>query len=203
MENSYSIQGYTIEGLSRLQNTRHEIAIEAKEKPTRKTRKTGLENKNSKLTAEQIEWLKANFATTRREDLAKVLNVTSRTVGNYARRYNLVKDMAIVREWTSVGLKKGNSKEGRAKHRATMTALIAQEKRRILYGLEQKTKYKLGSNPSRKSLKANMKRKHGYVSENGSNVIYYTDTTRRSAVQEQHAVALGFEIRKLHSIYKF
>ena len=32
MENSYSIQGYTIEGLSRLNNTRHEIAIEAKEK---------------------------------------------------------------------------------------------------------------------------------------------------------------------------
>ena len=196
MENSYSIQGYTIEGLSRLNNTRHEIRIEAKQKRTRKPTKTGLENKNSKLNAEQIEWLKANFATTRRHELAKVLNVTSRTIGNYARRYNLVKDMDIVREWRSIGLVKGNSKEGRAKHRATMTTLIAQEKRRILYGLEQKTKYKLGSNPSRKSLKSNMKWKHGYVSEKGSDIIYYTETTRRSAVQEQHAVALGFEIRK-------
>ena len=196
MENRYSIQGYTIEGLSRLQNTRHEIRIEAKEKRARKPTKTGLDNKHTKLTAEQIEWLKANFATTKREDLAKVLNVTSRTVGNYARRYNLVKNMAIVREWTSVGLVKGNSKEGRAKHRATITALIAQEKRRILYGLEQKTKYKLGSNPCRKRLKSKMKCRYGYFSEKGSNVIYYTDTTRRSAVQEQHAVALGFEIRK-------
>ena len=95
MENSYSIQGYTIEGLSRLQNTRHEIAIEAKEKRARKTRKTGLENKNTKLNAEQIEWLKANFATTRRHELAKVLNVTSRTIGNYARRYNLVHALVI------------------------------------------------------------------------------------------------------------
>jgi len=196
MENSYSIQGYTIEGLSRLNNTRHEIHVETKQKRARKPTKTGLDNKNTKLNAEQIEWLKANFATTIREDLAKVLNVTSRTIGNYARRYNLVKDMAIVREWTSVGLRKGNSKEGRAKHRATMTALIAQEKRRILYGLEQKTKYKLGSNPCRKTLKSNMKCKHGYISEKGSDVIYYTETTRRSAVQEQHAVALGFEIRK-------
>lgn len=197
MENRYSIQGYTIEGLSRLQNTRHEIAIEAKEKRARKTRKTGLEHKNSKLTAEQIEWLKANFATTRRDELAKVLNVTSRTVGNYARRYNLVKDMAIVREWRSVGLEKGKSQEGREKHKATINTIFTQERRRILYGLEQKTKYKLGSNPRKNALKCNMKWKHGYVSDKGSDIIYYTDTTRRSAVQEKHAVALGFEIKKL------
>lgn len=193
----YSIQGYTIEGLSRLNNTRHEIHVETKQKRARKPTKTGLDNKNTKLTVEQIEWLKANFATTKREDLAKVLNVTGRTISNYARRYNLVKDMKLVREWRSVGLKKGNSREGRATHSATMTALIAQEKRRILFGLEQKTKYKLGSNPCRKSLKFAMKKRHGYVSENGSDIIYYTDTTKRSAVQEKHAVALGFEIRKL------
>lgn len=194
----YSIQGYTIEGLSRLNNTRHEIRIEAKQKRARKPTKTGLENKNTKLNADQIEWLKANFATTKREDLAKVLNVTSRTVGNYARRYNLVKDKECVRKWVLEGQKNTRTEESLAKLRATKRAIIEEEKRRILYGLEQKTKYKIGSNPRRNSLRSDMKRRHGYVIlERDSDIIYYTDNTKRSDVRERFAVALGFEIRRL------
>lgn len=196
MENSYSIQGYTIEGLSRLNNTRHEIHVETKQKRVRKPTKTGMDHANTKLAAEQIEWLKANFATTRRHELAKVLNVTSRTVGNYARRYNLVKDKECVHKWVMEGQIKTRSEESQRKHKETIKSILAQEKRRILYGMEQKTKYKIGSNPCRKSLKSNMKCKHGYVSEKGSDVIYYTDDTKRSKIMEQHAVELGFEIRK-------
>ena len=48
MENSYSIQGYTIEGLSRLNNTRHEIAIEAKEKTAES--KPAIPKRTNKIT---------------------------------------------------------------------------------------------------------------------------------------------------------
>lgn len=179
-----------------MNNTRHEIAIEAKEKRARKPTRTGMDHANTKLNAEQIDWLKANFATTKTKILAKVLNVTERTIRNYARRNNLVKDETLVLQWRKEGLENTYVGESLERHRQTIRSVYAQERRRILYGLEQKTRYKLGCNPCRKSLKSDMKRKKGYVCGKGSDIIYYTDDTKRSEAMEKHAVALGFEIRK-------
>lgn len=71
------------------------------------------------------------------------------------------------------------------------TDLIRAEKRRCIYGLDQKTGVKVFFNKERNTLKGCLRRKGYYFPERGKNVAYYDDTTVRNAIYEERGRKLG------------
>jgi len=70
------------------------------------------------------------------------------------------------------------------------------ERRRVLFGFEQKTKLRVVKTPKQKiSLKFNL-RKRGYEIEKGSNDAYINDNTKRSALMEKRGVIMGIKFIK-------
>lgn len=65
------------------------------------------------------------------------------------------------------------------------------ENRRILFGLEQKTKRKLVKNDARNALRKKL-RAAGYIVSRGSNTIFIPDGLKRLVRREQNACKLGF-----------
>jgi hypothetical protein len=70
-----------------------------------------------------------------------------------------------------------------AKRRETLKA----EKRRVLFGLEQKTKLKVVAAPHKKVSYRYVLKKRGYIVTRGSNVVYYDSNTSRSERAERTA----------------
>ena len=79
------------------------------------------------------------------------------------------------------------------KLRKTRTALIRRERVRINWGLPQLTNIKLGCRHEHIPMRYQL-RKKGYIAERGAKVIYYDDSTNRSALMEKHATAMGLTI---------
>lgn len=70
------------------------------------------------------------------------------------------------------------------------------ERRRVLFGFDQKTKLRVVKTPQQKiSLKVNL-RKHGYEIEKGSNIAYINDNTKQSALMEKRGVIMGIKFIK-------
>lgn len=65
------------------------------------------------------------------------------------------------------------------------------EKRRVLFGLEQKTQMRVVQCPREKICLRNNLRKHGYEIARASNEAKVTDNTRRSAIMEARATEMG------------
>ena len=64
---------------------------------------------------------------------------------------------------------------------------VKAEKRRVLFGLPQKTKLKVIPAPRVKTSYRHLMRKRGYVVDRGSSDVYYTDKTNRSETTELRA----------------
>ena len=65
---------------------------------------------------------------------------------------------------------------------------IAAEKRRVLFGLEQRTKLKVIASPKAKiCCRYNLKRR-GYIVTRGAREIFYDDNTSRSSILEKNAI---------------
>lgn len=75
---------------------------------------------------------------------------------------------------------------------------IKSEKRRIMFGLEQRTKLKVVCNKSKHYLRQKL-RQFGYVADKGSNTVYYTDDTVRKPIRERNGERLGFIFKPLPS----
>lgn len=65
------------------------------------------------------------------------------------------------------------------------------EKRRVLFGLEQKTGLRVVQCPKEKISLRNNLRKHGYEIARASNEAIVSDNTRRSAIMETRAIQMG------------
>lgn len=65
------------------------------------------------------------------------------------------------------------------------------EKRRVLFGLEQKTGLRVVQCPKEKICLRNNLRRHGYEIARASNEAMVTDNTRRSAIMETRAIQMG------------
>lgn len=65
------------------------------------------------------------------------------------------------------------------------------EKRRVLFGLEQKTGLRVVQCPKEKIYLRNNLRRHGYEIARASNEAIVTDNTRRSAIMETRAIQMG------------
>lgn len=82
--------------------------------------------------------------------------------------------------------------------RRSRIEIIKSEKRRIVFGLEQRTKLKVVCNKSKHYLRQKL-RQFGYVADKGSNTVYYTDDTVRRPIRERNGERLGFIFKPLPS----
>jgi len=64
---------------------------------------------------------------------------------------------------------------------------VAAEKRRVLFGLPQKTKLKVVAAPHNKASYRYTLKKRGYIVERGAKTIFYNDSTNRSEIVERTA----------------
>jgi len=64
---------------------------------------------------------------------------------------------------------------------------VAAEKRRVLFGLPQKTKLKVVTAPKGKSAYRYNLKKRGYIVPRAARIIYYDENTHRSPIVEQNA----------------
>lgn len=70
------------------------------------------------------------------------------------------------------------------------------ERRRVLFGFEQKTKLRVVRSKKEKiSLRCNL-RKKGYLIEKNSNIAYINDNTNQSALMEKRGVIMGIKFIK-------
>ena len=69
--------------------------------------------------------------------------------------------------------------------------IIKAEKRRVLFGLEQKTKLRVVQAPKEKICLRNGLRKKGYEIARASNEAFITAATHRSEVMERRAMSMG------------
>lgn len=71
-------------------------------------------------------------------------------------------------------------------------ALFRSERRRVLFGLEQRTNLRVVRCPRRKiNLRHNLRRR-GYQVSRASNEAWIVPATRRSMLMEEHGRAMGF-----------
>lgn len=151
---------------------------------TRHAHKLGLykETKGGyKVTAREI--VKGNFHDHSYRELAKIADVSFQTVWE------------ITRE---LGLKRTPEQE-RAVRSRIRHELIVKERRRVNWGMEQKTRLKVYSNKKKINLRCRLVGK-GYIKDEDGFTLYYTEDTKRSLVCEEHGRAMGLRFGPLPAV---
>ncbi|MBP3245572.1 MAG: hypothetical protein J6M59_10795 [Bacteroidaceae bacterium] len=87
------------------------------------------------------------------------------------------------------------------KAQETRRQTVKRERRRLIFGLEQRTKMKLHINgfderQRRKTSHRYLFKKRGYIVERGGNVMYWDENTSRSTQMEANAPLYGLTIRQ-------
>jgi hypothetical protein len=182
------------------------------------------------FTEEEIQYLKENYATTKNRVLQERLGIgrtllcyTAKLYGlkkipdfqskfvkatkryNDGRRNNRPSPQAIKNSQAAIARLREN-KESHAqwcnKISESQKALIKAEKRRVMFGLEQKTERKVVRAPGFKYELRYRLRKCGYIIDRGSSVAYYNENTNRHAGKEQSAKRLGIKIKEYEQILR-
>lgn len=87
------------------------------------------------------------------------------------------------------------------KFKQTFNNLIDSERRRILFGIEQRTKRKLVRAPKQKVHCRYKLRKYGYHVEKGASIAYYDENTNRNKHFEELAAKYKIRIEPVQNIY--
>ena len=150
-----------------------------------------------RITDEQIEFVRRNFANMRNCDLAEQAGVSESTVCRIQSWYHLRKS---AKHNTLMGRKAGlASLEARggaqicdlftpeiiAKRVATYRQTFRLERARVTFGLEQKTRLKVKKEPRPKRRQRCYLRQHGYILDEKNVIAYWTDTTERCPIMEK------------------
>lgn len=70
------------------------------------------------------------------------------------------------------------------------------ERRRVMFGLDQRTNLKVVSNKRKIRLRHKLK-EHGYIVAKGDHTVYYTDDLVRHPIRERNGERLGFKFKPL------
>lgn len=144
---------------------------------SRKAKKLGLEKREPVTKTKYIEDLvRAMYPDHSLKEMAKEANISWRTVRRMANQ---------------MGLTRTPEEESRMRSRIR-TNLIKSERRRITFGLEQRTNMKLVCNYERIQLRYILKG-YGYIVFKGDNTIYYTMEQKRHPVREERARKAGLK----------
>lgn len=236
----YSTGGFTIDGLSRLQNTNHDLRDslhkakqtwarrndEEVEELKQEFLQSGLtmyefcKRKNIKYntlwyhmrskrernpqakiwTKENLQYFIENYADTPNIVFAEKFGVKVATINKRAYFLGLHKSHETRLRNAEKARILTKTEENKRKQGKALKKRYEAEKRRIVFGLEQKTKLRVERNDKKAMLKANMKYKNGYFTkEKMSNILYYDENTRRSKIREARAKEMGFVIKKKES----
>lgn len=177
------------------------------------------------LSEDEIQYLKDNYAVTKNKylmsrlgigktslvklskelGLSKIPNyreVFGKVAGKYTdgRANNRPSDTAIKNSHEKLR-KLWCDKEFRERRAvaqsASQKARLKSERRRVIFGLEQQTAWKVFAAPRAKSDCRYRLRQNGYIIGHDENVAYYTDATRRVSRTEDTAKKYGIKIQKL------
>jgi hypothetical protein len=176
------------------------------------------------FTEEEITYLKEHYATTKnkyilarlgvgRTALRRIVNELGlEKIPNYREVFGKVKtkysDGRAKNRPTDEAKENSRKKlyelrrddEFRARHAVaqsiSLKARVKMERRRILFGLEQQTAWKVIAAPRAKCDCRYRLRKKGYIVDYDANVAYYTDTTIRVPETEEKAKEFGIKIKE-------
>lgn len=176
------------------------------------------------FTEEEINYLKENYATTKNRHILIRLGIGKTSLRRIVKELDLKKIPDYRKVFGKVKTKysdgraknkptdfaKENSRkklyelwrddEFRARHAVAQSmsqkARVKMERRRILFGLEQQTAWKVIAAPREKCDCRYRLRKKGYIVEYDANVAYYTDTTCRVPEMEEKAKRFGIKIKE-------
>lgn len=84
----------------------------------------------------------------------------------------------------------------------TRKDLIKAERRRAIFGLDQKTDIKVFTNRERNTLKYCLKRKHYIFLRRGDTIAYYDESTSRHPPYEDKGRKLGLKFKPLETQYQ-
>lgn len=111
------------------------------------------------------------------QDIANIIGVSKRTVLRVAKKYNFVKSKDVRKQLFTTKIKE----------------LRKSESRRVLFGLEQKSKLKVVTNKKKIKLRYSLK-KRGYIcDERGGSILKITGDTTRSTYLEKKGSVYGFQ----------
>ena len=86
--------------------------------------------------------------------------------------------------------------------RRTRKELVRAERRRAIFGLDQKTEIKVFTNRERNSLKYCLKRKRYRFLKRGDTTAYYDEQTCRHPPYEERGRKLGLRFKQLENQYE-
>lgn len=147
------------------------------------------------FTPEAERYMAEQYPRTADKDTAALFGVTVTTVRLLARKMGLRKDPGYIS-----GMRGSFRVPERVRKAAvTRARTVASERRRLIYGMPQRTRLRLCvSDPvrrrSRQAYRSRMKSKGYYVMEDGERVICYGDGTVRRPLAESHAASHGIRI---------
>ena len=170
------------------------------------------------------KWLKENYANMSNKDVMEHLGIKKGVLFRLKKELRLKKSeefMNQVREqgratlkemgwppkgyaipnrekaWASLADRtKNRGEDWKNKISESVKKQFADEKRRVLFGLEQRTNRKVIKAPKYKLEHRYRMRKLGYIIPRGSNVAYWNEETKRNESKERTAIKYGIKIEQ-------
>lgn len=165
-------------------NYLHEIADElgfSRSTVQEHARQLGLRKNDARQRNSDVrEFVMMEYENLSFKEMAKRTGLHHDTIGKIARKLGLRRTR---HHWN------GNIRKARIE-------TIKSERRRVVFGLDQRTNLKVVCNKQKLYLRQKM-RQHGYIAAMGSNTIYYTDDTERHPIRERNGERLGFKFKPL------
>ena len=146
------------------------------------------------FTEEDIALLKERYATTGNVELARIMGRSKESIQQKGRRLGLYKAPSFLDALQKEKLILINSPQSIQKRAETQRGIIIAERRRILFGLPQKTKIKVVRMTTAKNGARTRMRKAGYIVTDDHSRIFYDFGTRRSPKMERNAEKNGIRI---------
>lgn len=140
---------------------------------------------NKRIDDWKIDYLREHYHDTSNTDLAKTLCLSVYTVKSYCKKLRLRKDAEYIsrlnrdRAIRCNNHERLNTPKAVAKRTATRIRINESERRRIRWGLEQKTKTHFRLEPRGKYEQRKYLRSRGYIVDNDTLTAYYTESTTR------------------------
>lgn len=155
----------------------------------------------------KIDYLREHYHDTSNEVLAEAIGVSKFTVKSYRTKLGLRKDAEYISNLNRDKAIRCNNHErlntpkAVAKRTATRIRINESERRRISWGLEQKTKTHFRLEPKGKYEQRKYLRNRGYIIDETNLIAYYTPGTHRAKRIE--AIPRGTTKGTIHPYYDF
>ena len=159
------------------------------------------------LTKEQLAEIARRFPNESNEAIAKDFGVSPWTIKSRgeknhwhkSKEYRHILYSEVAKRCENH--KRINTPEAYAKRVETMKKLIANDRLRIKWGLEQKTKRHIKLEPTPKILQRNRLERMGYIIDNARLIAYYTPKTKRAVRLEK--IPRGVKKGSITSYFEF